>query len=39
VLALPPGADTMDAVKLATGPLGLPMLVFFLLSADRCMPT
>ncbi|NIE69006.1 cytosine permease [Burkholderia sp. Ax-1719] len=32
VLAVPPGADTMDAVKLATGPLGLPMLVLFLLS-------
>lgn len=32
VLAVPPGADAMDAVKLATGPLGLPMLVLFLLS-------
>lgn len=32
VLAVAPGADTMDAVKQATGPLGLPMLVLFLLS-------
>ncbi|PAK10853.1 cytosine permease [Burkholderia ubonensis] len=32
VLAVPPGADAMDAVKQATGPLGLPMLVLFLLS-------
>ncbi|MFM0078148.1 cytosine permease [Paraburkholderia sediminicola] len=32
VLAVPPGADATDAVKQATGPLGLPMLVLFLLS-------
>ncbi|MBW0445703.1 purine-cytosine permease family protein [Paraburkholderia phenoliruptrix] len=32
VLALPPGADAMDAVKTATGPLGSLMLVLFLLS-------
>ncbi|CAG4903563.1 purine-cytosine permease family protein [Paraburkholderia gardini] len=32
VLAVPPGADSMDAVRQATGPLGLPMLVLFLLS-------
>ncbi|KMZ11619.1 Cytosine/purine/uracil/thiamine/allantoin permease family protein [Candidatus Burkholderia humilis] len=32
VLAVAPGANAMDAVKLATGPLGLPMLVLFLLS-------
>ncbi|WP_205968719.1 cytosine permease [Paraburkholderia sp. Tr-20389] len=32
VLAVPPGVDAMDAVKQATGPLGLPMLVLFLLS-------
>ncbi|WP_321958203.1 purine-cytosine permease family protein [Paraburkholderia bannensis] len=32
VLAVAPGVDTMDAVKLATGPLGAPMLVLFLLS-------
>jgi hypothetical protein len=32
VLAVPPGADAMDAVKQATGPLGVPMLVLFLLS-------
>jgi NCS1 family nucleobase:cation symporter-1 len=32
VLAVPPGADAMDAFKEATGPLGLPMLVLFLLS-------
>jgi NCS1 family nucleobase:cation symporter-1 len=32
VLAVPPGADAMDAVKQATGPLGLPMLALFLLS-------
>jgi purine-cytosine permease-like protein len=32
VLAVPAGVDTMDAVKQATGPLGLFMLVLFLLS-------
>jgi len=32
VLAIPAGADTMDAVKLATGSLGPVMLVLFLLS-------
>ncbi|ONY21694.1 cytosine permease, partial [Burkholderia cenocepacia] len=32
VLAVPAGADTMDAVKQATGPLGPLMLVLFLLS-------
>jgi len=32
VLAVPPGADAMDAVKTATGPLGSLMLVLFLLS-------
>jgi NCS1 family nucleobase:cation symporter-1 len=32
VLAVPPGADAMDAVKQATGPLGLPTLVLFMLS-------
>lgn len=32
VLAVPVGVDTMDAVKQATGPLGLFMLVLFLLS-------
>ncbi|SAK80671.1 cytosine/purines uracil thiamine allantoin permease [Caballeronia hypogeia] len=32
VLAVPPGVDAMDAVHQATGPLGLPMLVLFLLS-------
>ncbi|WP_197496916.1 purine-cytosine permease family protein [Paraburkholderia caribensis] len=32
VLAVPPGVDAMDAVKQSTGPLGLPMLVLFLLS-------
>ncbi|MCQ4437353.1 hypothetical protein NO135_20380, partial [Clostridioides difficile] len=30
VLAVPAGADTMDAVKQATGPLGPLMLVLFL---------
>ncbi|WP_158939030.1 cytosine permease [Burkholderia sp. S171] len=32
VLAVPEGADAMDAVKQATGPLGTLMLVLFLLS-------
>ncbi|GAB7537577.1 purine-cytosine permease family protein [Burkholderia sp. 3C] len=32
VLAVAPGADTMDAVKQATGPFGPLMLVLFLLS-------
>ncbi len=32
VLAVAPGADTMDAVKQATGPFGSLMLVLFLLS-------